>query len=133
MEQLIDHWNTVCGPAGLPKVLQQAQGRRSRLKDLFKARLKDKAFEQLFREACDFIAHHPSAAWMRGQGERHWLCTLDYLLKPGRVEKHVEEARAAPRSRAAPTRAAAADASFQSQVEQIDWASRKLPTAAGAP
>ena len=124
-QEILNHWRLVAVPAGLPGVLKVGD----RLRKAMDARLKDAAWLPLFREAVDYAARHPSAAWMRGQGDRNWKVSLEWLLKPDKAEETAAKARAAP-GRA---RGIGADASTQAQVQQLP--TRKLaplPSAAGA-
>lgn len=123
-EEILAHWRTVAVPAGLPDVLK---GTSMKLRGTMNARLKDPAWLGHFREAVDFASRHPAAAWMRGEGDRRWKVTLDWLLRPDKAEETVAKARAAPGR----PRGMGADASTQAQVMKLP--SRKLPPAAGAP
>lgn len=129
-QEVLGHWRAVGVPAGLPDVLK---GTVMRLQPSMNARLKDPEWLALFREAVNYAAGHPDGAWMRGQGERRWKVSLDWLLKPGKAEDIASKARATG-GRAAPTpsgrRAMAADATTTAQVQQVPV--RKL-AAAGAP
>lgn len=115
-QEILNHWRLVAVPAGLPGVLKVGD----RLRKAMDARLKDAAWLPLFREAVDYAARHPSAAWMRGQGDRNWKVSLEWLLKPDKAEETAAKARAAP-GRA---RGIGADASTQAQVQQLP--TRKL-------
>ena len=121
-------WKTVAVPAGLPDVLL---GTVLKLKGTMSTRLKDAAWLGYFQEAVAYAATHPAGAWMRGEGDRPWKVTLEWLLKPGKAEDIASRARAAG-SRASPgSRRMAADTSTANQVKQLPV--RKLQSAAGAP
>lgn len=126
LQNQVTAWNTVCGAAELPRVIKLDPKRRAALQ----VRLKDPEWPALFRGACAYIARHPEAAWMRGQGDRRWKASLDYLLGPGVVEKTVKKARASGTpsvsSRASPgapspRRCADADADHQNQLSRLSF------------
>jgi hypothetical protein len=116
-QEVLGHWKAVAVPAGLPDVLK---GTSAKLQAAMNARLKDPAWLPLFREAVDYAARHPAAGWMRGEGDRQWKVSLEWLLKPDKAEETAARARAAP-GRA---RGIGADASTQAQVQQLP--TRKL-------
>jgi len=120
--QVLDHWQLVAVPMGLPKVLKVSP----KLIKAIDVRLKDPAWLDLFREAVTFAARHPAAAWMRGEGTRAWKVSLEWLLKPDKAEEVAAKARASP-GRAG---GIAADVSTQAQVQLLP-VRRLLP--AGAP
>ena len=97
-EEILTHWRAVAVPAGLPNVFK---GTVLKLRGTMNARLADADWLGLFREAVDYAARHPAGAWMRGEGDRAWKVTLEWLLKPGKAEETAAKARAAPR-RASP-------------------------------
>jgi hypothetical protein len=103
-EEILAHWRAVAVPAGLPDVLK---GTSLKLRGAMNARLKDPAWLGLFREAVTFAARHPSAGWMRGEGDRAWKVSLEWLLKPDKAEETAAKARAAPGPAAPPRRAPA--------------------------
>ena len=109
--QVLEHWRLVAVPAGLPGVL----GVSDKLRKAMDARLKNPAWLGLFQEAVTFAARHPAAAWMRGEKGRDWKVSLEWLLKPDKVEETVAKARASP-GRAG---GIAADVSMQAQVQQL--------------
>ncbi len=125
-QEVLKHWQLVAVPAGLPGVLKVGD----RLRKAMDARLKDPAWLGLFREAVDYAARHPAGAWMRGQGDRSWKVSLEWLLKPDKAEETAAKARAEPGR----SRGIGADTSTQAQVQQVP--TRKLaplPSPAGAP
>lgn len=123
-EEILAHWRAVAVPAGLPEVLKVSP----KLQAAMNARLKDAEWLGRFREAVDFAARHPAAAWMRGAGgDRPWKVTLDWLLKPDKTETTVSRARAAPGR----PQGMAADATTQRQIRELPR--RTLPPPPGAP
>lgn len=121
-DQVLALWGEIAVPGGLPAVLDLGSGRKTHLK----ARLKEKNWIGLFKEAITYAAQHPDAAWMRGGGNRPWKADLDYFLKPGKVVQTVEKARVATaRPRASPLtgapnrRCATADAEHRDQLAHM--------------
>ena len=116
-DEIIAHWRAVAVPAGLPDVLKLSD----KLRKAMDTRLKDSAWLALFREAVSYAAQSPDGAWMRGGGDRRWLVTLDWMLKPDKAEEIAAKARACPRrvSTLRPTSARAADAEAVAQAQQI--------------
>lgn len=123
VQKVLEHWRTVAVPAGLPKVLKESP----KLLKAIQTRLKDASWLGLYLEAVTFAARHPSSDWMRGGGDRHWKCTLEWFLKPDKAEETAAKARAAPGR----SQGIAADDSTQSQIQRLPV--RKLPLASGAP
>lgn len=136
MQAVLNLWKEVAEPAGLPAVLHVEGTRRNHLK----ARLKEKGWFELFKEALTYAATHPEASWMRGEGARPWKADLDYFLKPGSVLKTVEKARSAlrvssrtsPVPPASPRRCATADAALDVQLAGMSFPEATL-LPAGAP
>lgn len=122
VQKVLEHWRTVAVPAGLPRVLKESP----KLLKAIQTRLKDASWLGLYLEAVTFAARHPSSDWMRGGGDRHWKCTLEWFLKPDKAEETAAKARAAPGR----FQGIAADTSTQSQLARLPV--RKLPLAAGA-
>ena len=129
-DEILLHWRAVAVPAGLPDVLKLSD----KLCKAMDVRLRDSGWLSLFREAVVYAALSPDGAWMRGGGDRRWLVTLDWLLKPDKAEQIAAKARASP-GRAAPLKprpgAIAADAATQAQLQQLP--TRRLLPTTGAP
>jgi hypothetical protein len=116
-EEILVHWRAVAVPAGLPDVLK---GTVLKLRSAMNARLEDSEWLPVFREAVIFAARHPAAAWMRGEGERHWKVSLDWLLKPGNAENIASKARAAPACPGGRPGGIAADVTAQAQIHRLN-------------
>lgn len=92
-QEVLDIWQTVAVPAGLPPVISLHE----KLRKALDVRLKEPAWLGLYREAVTWAARHPAAAWMRGeQAGRDWKVSLEWLLKPGKAEEIAAKARASP-------------------------------------
>ena len=123
VDQVLTFWREIAVPGGLPSVLELGEARKTHLK----ARLREKGWIELFREAVTYAASHPDGAWMRGEGSRPWRADLDYFLRPGTVLKTVERARAAggrksrasPQTSSPPRRCASADAAHREQLRSM--------------
>lgn len=122
-QEVLAHWRAVAVPAGLPDVLKLSD----KLRKAMDARLKDPEWLARFREAVAYAARHPAGAWMRGQSDRQWKVTLEWLLKPDKAEETAAKARAAPGR----PQGIASDADTARQLQQVPI--RKLSPAAGAP
>jgi len=92
-QEVVEHWRTVAVKAGLPDVLK---GTVEKLRSAMNARLKDPEWLPVFREAVSYAAAHPDGGWMRGEGDRRWKVTMEWLLKPGKAEDIAAKARASP-------------------------------------
>jgi hypothetical protein len=137
VDEVVSLWREIAVPAGLPDVLE-VDGKR---KGHIKARLKEKGWFDLFKEAITYAARHPEGLWMRGGGSRPWKADLDYFLRQETVLKTVEKARAAGTGTARapspsighPRRCAAADAAHREQLAQMDPFPTLLPAVGALP
>jgi uncharacterized protein YdaU (DUF1376 family) len=124
-QSVVDHWNTVCGAKGLPKVQKLDVKRKAAMK----ARLAESGWLDDFKAACDFIANREDASFYRGSGEKSWTANLDFLLRPGKAGELSERARTPPAHKASPSRAsptqsrtASADRALAEQMAKKEWA-----------
>lgn len=89
-QQIFDAWNAV---PGLDRVLELTEDRRS----LIAERLREPTFVQSWAKSLQILAETPFA---KGEGERGWLASFDWWLKPGTVVKILEGKYAPAKSRA---------------------------------
>ncbi len=89
-QQIFDAWNAV---PGLDRVLELTEDRRS----LIAERLREPTFAQSWAKSLQILAETPFA---KGEGERGWLASFDWWLKPGTVVKILEGKYAPAKSRA---------------------------------
>lgn len=82
--RVVDVWTRVCVPAGFAKPHRTAQQQKAA-----KARMREAGWFDAFEKAC---AHLVADPFYRGGGDRGWVATLGWLLKPGNAEKTAERA-----------------------------------------
>lgn len=81
--EIIDFWN-----AATYKKLPQAKSTTKR-KQLIKTRLREPGWLNDFQAACRYVA---DTAFYRGDNERGWVASIDFLLRPDKATELAEKA-----------------------------------------
>jgi len=110
LEEVVEIWNTTTTgllPSAKPtpkrrKLLELVYGQPGWLDD--------------FRAACGYCASTP---FYRGENDRQWVATLDYLLRDGKASELAEKGRFKPRPNTRSSKTADVDADFISQLSSM--------------
>ena len=87
IESLVERWNGMASKTNLP-VARLTPVREG----LFRARMKDANWEEDFQKAVAWIGGAPEAAWHRGENDRGWRATIDFLLQAKKATELAERA-----------------------------------------
>lgn len=83
--RVVDLWNQIAVPRGLPKARLTAKRERA-----IGTRLREAGWLADFERACAHVAATP---FYRGVNERGWVATLDFVLQAGRATELAERAQ----------------------------------------
>jgi hypothetical protein len=84
MEAVMEAWNVMAKPAGIPTARSLTDSRKRSLK----ARLQDPDWRDSWREALEAI---PSRPFLLGNGPRGWKADFDFFLRPDSVNAILED------------------------------------------
>lgn len=95
-DQVLELWNATAERAGLPK----SRG-SDKVRATIRSRLKAKAWLDAFAAGLAYLEASP---FHRGENDRRWVASLEWLLKPGKAEELADKGAGGPLpGRAAPT------------------------------